>query len=234
VSTVDSVADAIKVVTDKIDTMLEADESDFKFTAAALAETPVGEGGGLDASGIRNAIGLASANLDTQLSGISAVTAKLDDTLEESSGSHRFTEAALAQAPAGEGGGGGADAEEIAEAVAAELGTGAQFTSITDAIGGLNDLSAEDVQSAAEAAIDAKQAGLVEAMWRYIIDPASNTEARCAMAAMLSFSSGDFTTSANTTTFEDATGTRQPLGHDHVPVVLRCSHERRAAEWRTT
>lgn len=151
--TVDNVVDGVKVVTDKLDTALEADNSDWKFTAAALAETPISGGGGLDAAGIRNAIGLASANLDTQLSSISAVTAKLDDTLELDSGAYRFTGTALAEAPTGSGGGAGASAEEVAEAVAMELGDGSGFTAITGAISGLNDLSAGQVQAAATAAL---------------------------------------------------------------------------------
>lgn len=90
--------------------------------------------GFLDAAGVRNAIGLASANLDTQLSGIlgyvdclpaSWVTvpttgeiktaleadgSKLDhlwETTEDDGGVRRFTENALEMAP---GGGGGGDA----------------------------------------------------------------------------------------------------------------------------
>jgi hypothetical protein len=67
----------------------------------------------LDAAGVRSAVGLASANLDTQLtaiddavdtevSAIKAVTDKLDDTLEDSGGgAYIFTSAALAQAPGG-------------------------------------------------------------------------------------------------------------------------------------
>jgi hypothetical protein len=37
------------------------------FSTGALVNSPVGEGGGLDAAGVRAAVGLASANLDTQL-----------------------------------------------------------------------------------------------------------------------------------------------------------------------
>jgi hypothetical protein len=76
----------------------------------------------LDAAGIRTALGLASANVDTQLSGIAtsataaaATAAKLDDTLEDIAGTNRFTSNALSQAPTGSGG--GATAEEIADAV---------------------------------------------------------------------------------------------------------------------
>lgn len=66
----------------------------------------------LDAAGIRAAIGLASANLDTQLGtidgvvdAIKVVTDKLDTTLEsDGDGGHQFTETALENAPAGGGG----------------------------------------------------------------------------------------------------------------------------------
>lgn len=188
---VDTVVDAIKVTTDKLDDTLELDSGDYRFTAAALAEAPSGGGGGgataeevweyatreltsglnivldkgtgltglndvsatevraeadgalvdvgltttitgridaaistrlasgsytapLSAAGTRTAIGLATANLDTQLAAIDTVvdsikvtTDKLDDTLELNSGDYRFTADALAEAPSGGGGGGG-------------------------------------------------------------------------------------------------------------------------------
>lgn len=62
---VDTEVAAIKAVTDKVDTTLEADDSDWKFTAAALAETPVGEGGG----GGPSAGQIADAVLDEALAG---------------------------------------------------------------------------------------------------------------------------------------------------------------------
>lgn len=72
----------------------------------------------LDAAGTRSAVGLASANLDTQLSAIDdfldtevaaikAVTDKLNTTIEasaESPGDYKFTADALENAPIGEGG----------------------------------------------------------------------------------------------------------------------------------
>lgn len=62
---------AIKAVTDKLDDTLEDDGGTYRFTTNALEQAPSGGGGGgLDAAGVRAAIGLASANLDTQLSGI--------------------------------------------------------------------------------------------------------------------------------------------------------------------
>lgn len=57
---------AIKVVTDKLDGTLELTSDGQIFTAAALQNAP-SSSGGLDAAGVRAAIGLASANLDTQL-----------------------------------------------------------------------------------------------------------------------------------------------------------------------
>jgi len=91
----------------------------------------------LDAAGTRGAVGLASANLDTQLSGLAAdigaipttpllaadytapdnatiadidlVAAKLDSTLEADGLVYRYTANALEQAPAGGGGVGGTD-----------------------------------------------------------------------------------------------------------------------------
>lgn len=77
---VDTEVGAIKGVTDKLDTAMELDGAVYRFTANALETAPTGAGGGgagLDAAGVRAAIGLASANLDTQLAGISSKTANL-------------------------------------------------------------------------------------------------------------------------------------------------------------
>lgn len=63
---VDTEVAAIKAVTDKLDGTLEASSDGQIFTAAALQNAPTSSGG-LDAAGVRAAIGLASANLDTQL-----------------------------------------------------------------------------------------------------------------------------------------------------------------------
>lgn len=78
---------AIKAVTDKLDTALELDSTVYRFTVNALENAPSGGGGGLDAAGVRAAIGLASANLDTQLTAIddfldteiAAIKAKTDN-----------------------------------------------------------------------------------------------------------------------------------------------------------
>jgi hypothetical protein len=66
---VDTEVLAIKAVTDKLDTALVLDGAEYQFTANALELAPAG-GGGLDAAGVRAAIGLAAANLDTQLADI--------------------------------------------------------------------------------------------------------------------------------------------------------------------
>jgi hypothetical protein len=90
VDTVDDFLDtevaAIKAVTDKLNTTMQSvgSPNDYVFTAAALA---LGPSGGLDASGVRAAIGLASANLDTQLdalptnSELSTALASADDAV---------------------------------------------------------------------------------------------------------------------------------------------------------
>jgi Zn-dependent M28 family amino/carboxypeptidase len=46
-------------------TMIELDSSVYRFTTNALEQGP--SGSGLDAAGVRAAVGLAAANLDTQL-----------------------------------------------------------------------------------------------------------------------------------------------------------------------
>lgn len=83
VTTIDTVVDAIKVTTDKLDTALELDGAVYRYTANALEEAPTGSGGGLDAAGVRAAIGLASANLDTQLSAIDTVVDALDTSVAD-------------------------------------------------------------------------------------------------------------------------------------------------------
>lgn len=78
---------AIKGVTDKVDTALVLDGAVYQFTANALELGPSGSGSGLDAAGVRAAIGLGSANLDTQLGAIddfldtevAAIKAKTDN-----------------------------------------------------------------------------------------------------------------------------------------------------------
>ena len=64
---------AIKAVTDKLDTAIVLDGSVWQFTVNALENSPAG-GSGLDAAGVRAAIGLATANLDTQLADIPTIS----------------------------------------------------------------------------------------------------------------------------------------------------------------
>lgn len=74
---VDTEVAAIKATTDKLDATLELSSDGQIFTAAALQNAPSSSGGGLDAAGVRAAIGLASANLDTQLAAIDTKTTNL-------------------------------------------------------------------------------------------------------------------------------------------------------------
>jgi hypothetical protein len=102
---------------EKLGTLIEADPvSGFRYTTQALEQVPASSG--LDAAGVRSAIGLAAANLDTQLSAIDdyidtevaaikTVTDKLNTTVEIDGAVYRFTTNALEQAPSGGGGGGG-------------------------------------------------------------------------------------------------------------------------------
>ncbi len=83
---VDTEVAAIKVVTDKLDTALVLDGAVYQYTANALELAP---SGGLDAAGIRSAVGLASANLDTQLSTIDTVV----DAVKAKTDSLTFTKA---------------------------------------------------------------------------------------------------------------------------------------------
>lgn len=84
----------------------------------------------LTAAGVRTAIGLASANLDTQLAAIDAVTDKVDTTLQDDGGSptrYQFTTDALENAPSGSG----ASAADIADAVWDEATAGHQTAGST-------------------------------------------------------------------------------------------------------
>lgn len=83
-SYVDTEVAAIKSVTDKLDSAVELDGATYRFTANALEQAP---SSGLDAADVRSAIGLASANLDTQLSAI-AVDAIADAVWNEAYAQH--------------------------------------------------------------------------------------------------------------------------------------------------
>jgi hypothetical protein len=86
-ATVDTVADAIKEVTDKLDTSLEVDGPVYRFTTNALEQSP---GGG-------------------DISAVKAVTDKLDTALELDGAEYRYTANALEQAPAATNSGPGDD-----------------------------------------------------------------------------------------------------------------------------
>jgi hypothetical protein len=82
VGTVDTVVDAIKVVTDQLaDTLEDQGGGVYGFTADALQEAP--SGSGLDAAGVRAAIGLASANLDDQLDALPTAAENADAVHDE-------------------------------------------------------------------------------------------------------------------------------------------------------
>lgn len=107
------------------------DRGDAAWTTATGFST-------LDAAGVRSAVGLGSANLDTQLGDlptnaelatalgtaddavlaqvalVKAVTDKLDETLEDDGGTYRFTANALEEGPSG---GSAPSAADIADAV---------------------------------------------------------------------------------------------------------------------
>jgi len=92
---------AIEADGSKLDHLWEMTEDDAgtrRLTTNALEQAP---SGGLSASEVRDAVGLASANLDTQLSGISDVTDKVDTMLVLDGAVYDFTTAALAAAPSG-------------------------------------------------------------------------------------------------------------------------------------
>jgi hypothetical protein len=220
-STVDGIVDDIKLVTDKLDDTLESDGGVYRFTANALEEAPTGSGGGgdVDLSEVLDAISTVDGNVDaikavtdalpdagalTSLASASAlstvdgvvdaikvVTDKLDDTLEDNSGTYRFTEAALARAPGGSGGEGGVtdwDADERA-AIRAILGIPVSGSTPADPSSGIldtirdtvlsqNDLSSSDVQSAAAAALTA-------------YDPPTHSELTSAISGLNDLSSSD-------------------------------------------
>ena len=95
---VDTEVTAIKAVTDKLDTALELDGAVYRYTTNALEQAP---SGGLDAAGVRTAVGLASANLDTQLGALPTAAENADAVWNETVADHSgvgSTGAALAAA----------------------------------------------------------------------------------------------------------------------------------------
>lgn len=89
---VDTEVQAIKTVTDRLGTMIENTSDGWIWTIASLQQVP---SGGLDAAGVRAAIGLDSANLDTQLDALPTAAenaaAVMGSTIE---GSFDLTESA--------------------------------------------------------------------------------------------------------------------------------------------
>lgn len=87
---IDTEVAAIKAVTEKLDTMIENSSDGWIWTIASLQQGP-----SLDAVGVRAAIGLASANLDTQLDALPTAaenaTAVMGSTVE---GTFDLTESA--------------------------------------------------------------------------------------------------------------------------------------------
>lgn len=80
VATASSVA-IMDGILDNIFTGMELDGAVYRWTTNALEQAPVSGGGGLDAAGVRAAIGLASANLDDQLSSNFNLVASVDDNV---------------------------------------------------------------------------------------------------------------------------------------------------------
>lgn len=146
-ATVDTVVDAIKATTDKLDNTLEDDAGTYRFTTNALEQAPTG-GSAPTAAAIADAVwdesitghstlgttgrylsetlsaattnGSSINTIDTVVDAIKVTTDKLDDTLELDSTVYRFTENALEQAPSGTG----ASAASIADAVWDEATSG--------------------------------------------------------------------------------------------------------------
>jgi hypothetical protein len=107
----------------------------------------------LDAAGIRTAVGMAAANLDTQLEGIAdvtnetlsnsadikLVTDKLNTAIEVDGAVYRFTINALEQAPAGGGGGGDQWATDLSAGGYVEGTAGFVQLNMQEVLGDLND-----------------------------------------------------------------------------------------------
>ena len=91
---IDTEVAAIKTVTDRLGTMIENTSDGWIWTVASLQQSPSG-GSGLDAAGVRAAIGMASANLDAQLDALPTAaenaTAVMASTIE---GTFDLTESA--------------------------------------------------------------------------------------------------------------------------------------------
>jgi hypothetical protein len=82
---VDTEVTAIKAVTDKLDTALELDGAVYRYTTNALEQAP---SGGLDAAGVRTALGMAAADLDDQLDALPTAAENADATWDEALSEH--------------------------------------------------------------------------------------------------------------------------------------------------
>lgn len=135
-------------ITGRIDASISSRMATFSYTAP------------LDAAGTRTALGLGTANLDSQLTtidsvvdAIKVVTDKLDTALILDGAVYQFTENALENAPSG-GGGGSLTAEDVWTYETRVLTAGdnivlAKGTGIT----GFNDLSAAEVNAEVDTAL---------------------------------------------------------------------------------
>jgi hypothetical protein len=74
---------------------------EFGNTIRTTLDAAISSRSSLDANGVRSAVGLAIANLDSQLAALGVVLARLNTAMELNAGNYRFTTAALAQAPSG-------------------------------------------------------------------------------------------------------------------------------------
>lgn len=172
-------------------------------TFGAYLDAPVssGSGGGLDAAGVRAAIGLATANLDTQLADIPTVsefnartvtsatyaTATALQTVDDNVDAILVDTGTTLQA---ELDGIQADTEDLQTQIGvAGAGLTAADDAVITAIAALNNLSATDVGNIT------------------IEDQGGGVSLRCALAVMLSYAAGDLTTSSNAPTYEDPSGT---------------------------
>jgi hypothetical protein len=137
---------------------------------------------GLDAAGVRAAIGLATANLDTQIGDIPTVS----EFNARSVASATYATATALQT-----------VDDNVDAVlvdTAEIGVaGAGLTAVDDAvlsaIAALNDLAATDVR------------GLV------IEDQGGGVSLGCALSVLLAYAAGDLATTGANSTYEDPSGT---------------------------
>lgn len=191
-------------------------------TFGAYLDAPVssGAGGGLDAAGVRAAIGLATANLDTQLSTIdNFVDTEVADILvdtgttlqAEVDGIQADTEDLQTQVGAA-----GAGLTAADDAVMTRLGApagasvSADIAAVedqTDDIGaaGAGLTAVDDAVLAAIAALNNLSAAQLRDL--VIEDQGSGVSLGCALSVILAYAAGDLATTGTTPTYEDPSGT---------------------------